>query len=98
MRRAIIVLAALTLSGCLPERAKDMAECQKEASRFYESYRATDPNNPAGRFLIGCMATKGYEYSIVAAACSNDHPFPNQPGCYVSRTWSGWIAEQFGAD
>jgi hypothetical protein len=98
MRRAIILLAALTLSGCLPDRTAAMAECQKEASRFYQTYRATDPDSLGGHFLVGCMATKGYDYSIVATACSNRHPFPNQAGCYVSRTWLGWFAEQLGAD
>ena len=96
MRRAVALLLSLTLAGCLPDRAKDLAECQQEASRFYETYRAVDPDDPSSRYLIGCMAAKGYVFSIAAQDCRSERPFPNQAACYRPDSWLGWIAEQFG--
>ena len=88
----------LVLGGCLPDRAKDMAICKAEASRFYEISRAADPEDPSSRYIIGCMAAKGYDFTISPAACSSDRPLPTQPTCYTSRTWLGWFVDQFRTD
>ncbi len=98
MRRAAVLLMALTLAGCLPDRAKDMAECQKEASRFYQTYHAISPDDPSSRFIIGCMAAKGYNFTIAPAACNNDHPLPNQAACYTPSNWLYWAVDQFRAE
>jgi hypothetical protein len=98
MRRAAVLLAAMTLAGCLPDRATVMAACQKEASRFYETYRAVNPDDPSSRFIIGCMAAKGYDFTIAPAECSSEHPLPPQAACYTRSSWFGWIIDQFRAD
>ena len=98
MRRAAVLLVAMTLAGCLPDRAKDMAACQKEASRFYKTYHAISPDDPSSRFIIGCMAAKGYDFTITSAQCSSDHPLPPQAACYESSSWLFWIVEKFRAD
>jgi hypothetical protein len=82
MRRAAVLLVAMTLAGCLPDRAKDMADCQNEASRFYKTYHAVSPDDPSSRFIIGCMAAKGYDFTITPAQCSSEHPLPPQAACY----------------
>jgi hypothetical protein len=87
MRQIAILFLALTLAGCLPDRAKDLAACQKEADRFYLPYKATDPENPSSRYIIGCMAAKGYEFTIAPSACNSQHPFPTQASCYTPSNW-----------
>lgn len=81
------MLLSLTLAGCLPDRAKDLAACQDEASRFYLSYKATDPEKPSSRYIIGCMSAKGYDFTIAPAACSSAYPFPTQATCYRPSNW-----------
>jgi hypothetical protein len=98
MRRAAVLLVAMTLAGCLPGRAKDMADCQSEASRFYQTYHAVSPDDPSSRFIIGCMAAKGYDFTITPAQCSGERPLPPQAACYESSNWFFWIIEKFRAD
>ena len=95
MQRAAVLLAALTLAGCLPDRTGDMAACKREAARFYANFRAVDPDDPSSRYIIGCMAAKGYNFAVTPADCSSEHPMPTQPACYTSDGWLGWIADQF---
>lgn len=94
MRRAALLLIALSMTGCAPDRSQDIAACEREAARFYAPHRAIDPDDPASRFIIGCMAAKGYEFKITPAACNSDHPLPTQAACYTSNTWLGWLVDQ----
>ena len=94
---AAVLPVALTLAGCLPDRAADMAACQAEAARFYPSFRVVDPDDPGSRFIIGCMATKGYDFSVTLPGCSSAHPLPTQAACYTSGSWVEWMAERLGA-
>ena len=87
MRIIVILLLTVALVGCVPNRAQDLAACQREASRFYMLYRATDPDKPSSRYIIGCMAAKGYEFTIAPSACDNRHPFPTQAACYAPTNW-----------
>ena len=95
MRRAAVLLVVLTLAGCQPDRAKDMAACQSEASRFYKTYHAISPDDPSSRYIIGCMAAKGYDFTISPAACSGKHPLPTQAACYTPSNWLFWIIDRF---
>ncbi len=92
------IVLTLTLAGCLPDRAKDMAACQSEASRFYQTYHAVSLDDPSSRFIIGCMAAKGYDFTITPAQCSSERPLPPQAACYESSSWLFWIIEKFRAD
>ena len=87
MRRAAIVLAALSLSGCLPDQPKDVEACMGEASRFYQLTRAVDANDPPSRYIIECMAAKGYDFTVSPADCDSHHPLATQPACYVPANW-----------
>jgi len=88
-------LVALTLTGCLPDRAKDMAACEREASRFYQTYHAVSPEDPSSRFIIGCMETKGYDFTVAPAECSGERTLLTQAACYAPSSWLGWIIDQF---
>lgn len=82
----------------MPDRAKDMATCQRDASRFYQTYHAISPDDPSSRYLIGCMATKGYDFTISPAACSSAHPLPTQAACYEPSNWVIWLIDRIYAE
>jgi hypothetical protein len=90
--RAVALLAALNLGGCSPSKATDMAACQKEADRFYQGRQEADMDEPRNRYIIECMAAKGYDFDVYPAACTDHHPFPTQPACFVR---SNWLAQMF---
>jgi hypothetical protein len=95
MRREVALLMVITLGGCLPDQAKDVAACQTEANRFYQTYKAVDPDDPSSQYIISCMAAKGYDFSISPADCDSRHPLPTQPACYAANSWLDWIIDQF---
>lgn len=95
MRRAVVLFMVMTLGGCLQDRSKDMANCQTEAERFYQTYRAVNPDDPSSQYIIGCMAAKGYDFTILPADCNSQHPLPTQSACYAPNSWFDWIVEKF---
>jgi len=95
MRRKVFLLGLITLGGCLPDQAKDMAACRTDADRFYQGYRAADVDNPRSQYIIGCMAAKGYDFTIAPADCDSRHPLPTQPACYTPSSWLAWMSNQF---
>ena len=94
MRRECILLLALTVTGCLPDQAKDVAACQIDADRFYQTYRAVDPADPSSQYIIGCMANKGYEFTVSPADCDSRHALTTQAACYIPKNWFAWIIDQ----
>jgi hypothetical protein len=95
MRRKVFLLGVITLGGCLPDQAKDMSACRTDADRFYQGYHAADVDNPRSQYIIGCMAAKGYDFTIASEECDSRHPLPTQPACYTSSSWLAWIIDQF---
>lgn len=94
----MILLSALTLGGCFQNQAKDVAVCQKEADRFYQSNEAFDASGPRSRYIIGCMASKGYHFDITPADCDSRRPLSTQPTCYAPNGWLAWIANKLSAN
>lgn len=95
MRRVAVLLMAIGLGGCVPNQAKDVATCQAEANRFYQTYKAVNPDDPSSQYIIACMAAKGYDFTISPADCDSRHPLPTQPTCYVPNGWLDWIIDRF---
>ena len=91
---AVALLAAITLAGCSPDKATEMAVCQNEADRFFQGRQAADMDDPRSRYIIECMATKGYDFDVYPAACTDRHPFPTQPACFVRSNWLARIFDQ----
>jgi len=89
---AVALLATINLAGCSTNKVTDMAACQNEADRFYQGRQAADMDDPRSRYIIECMATKGYDFDVYPAACNDRHPFPTQPACFVR---SNWLARMF---
>jgi len=85
----------ITLGGCLPDQAKDVAACRTEAERFYHTYEAVDPSNPSSQYIIACMAAKGYNFTISSADCDSVRPLPTQSACYEPNSWLDWGMEKF---
>lgn len=94
MGRAIVLLALLTLGGCLADRDKDLMACRIDANRFFRSYIADDPDNVKSQFIIGCMTAKGYDFTVTPADCDNRYPFPTQATCYVPNNWLDWMVDE----
>jgi hypothetical protein len=95
MRREVVLLMVITLGGCLPDQAKDLATCRKDADRFYQAYNAVDPDDPSSQYIIACMAAKGYHFTVLPEDCDSRYPFPTQPACYAPNSWLDWIIDRF---
>jgi hypothetical protein len=95
MSRGFVLLFAIFLGGCLPDQSKDIASCRTEADRFYQGYRTADVDNPRSQYIIGCMAAKGYDFTIVPEDCDSSRPLPTQATCYIPSSWLAWIGNQF---
>jgi hypothetical protein len=95
MRRQVVLLVAITLAGCVPDKSQDLAACLTEADRFYSRYLAADPAAPAARYIIECMAAKGYDFEVEPAYCNSKYPLPTQSTCYKSKNWLAAIIDQF---
>jgi hypothetical protein len=93
MRRGAALLMLIGLGGCLPDQAKDVTACRTEAERFYHTYEAVEPDDPASQYIIACMAHKGYDFSATSTHCNSRTPLPTQPTCYESNSWLGWIID-----
>jgi hypothetical protein len=91
MRREAILLIAVWLGGCLPDQTKanDLTACRIEADRFYQGYSAADAGNPRSKYIVDCMATKGYDFDVSAADCDSRRALVTQSACYAAQ---GWLA------
>ena len=90
-RGGVILALLLMLDGCVPDQTVSLAACQKEADRFFMGYRNDDPENPRGRYIIECMAAKGYDFTVKPEACDSRYPLTTQATCYSRRGWVNWI-------
>jgi hypothetical protein len=94
MRRCVVLLLVV-LGGCVPDQSKDMAACQTEVKRFYPVYVASNMTDPGVRYIMGCMESKGYDFSIAAADCNSQFPLPTQPACYRPQGTAAAAIDQF---
>jgi len=94
MRRCTLALLALILCGCLPDQDKDIADCEAQAARFFPVTKTLDASAPGSRYIIECMAAKGYEFSVVPADCDGQQPLSTQAACYVPDHWLAGFYER----
>jgi hypothetical protein len=90
-----VVLLSIALGGCMPDQSKDMATCQHEVKRFYAVYSASNMNDPGVRYIMACVESKGYEFSIDASNCSSKYPLATQPACYTPQGSMAAAIDQF---
>jgi len=97
MKPALGLFAAFLLGGCLPDNAKstDVVACRVEADRFYQAYNNVDVNNPRSKYIVACMADKGYKFEVSPANCDSRYPLVTQPTCYASQSWEARIINRF---
>ena len=95
MKRTVALLLVVVLGGCLPDQSEDMTACKAEVMRFYPGYIAANPDDPGTRYIIGCMAAKGYDFEVTPADCSSRDPLATQPACYTPRSWPAWVIDRF---
>ena len=72
-----------------------MAVCQSEVMRFYPTYMASNLDDPGTRYIIGCMAAKGYQFEVAAADCNSRYPLPTQPACYTPQGWLAGLIDRW---
>jgi len=84
-----LLAVALLLGGCTPGKARQVAACELEAMRLYPQQPRGYLGTQDSRFMIVCMAAKGYRITILAAGCDSEQAFGYQPACY---TPTGWLA------
>src|SRR5262245_5399096 len=94
IRYAVLFSLLIILTGCLPDQPRDMAACVSEAERFYHVYTDLDPESPSSRYVISCMAAKGYQFTILASDCDSRHPYPIEATCYEPITWPSWTVDR----
>jgi len=90
MRYAVLFSLLIILTGCLPDQSKDVSACVSEAERFYHVYTDVDPESPSSRYVISCMAAKGYHFTILPSDCDIRRPMPTQATCYEPTSWQPW--------
>jgi len=95
MRRAVFLMMLVGLGSCSSGKAQDVAACQAEADRFYQAYRDDDVANPRGRYMVECMASKGYEFDVSPANCDSRRALLTQQACYVPTSWIGRFIDLF---
>ena len=94
-RRAFVLLVAFALAGCLPDQANDLAAYQTEADQFYQTYQAIDADDPRSRYIIGCMAAKGYDLDVSPVECDGQHRLVTQSACYTPESRIARFIDQF---
>jgi hypothetical protein len=92
-RHAVLLLVAL--GGCVPDQSKDMVACQSEVERFYPAYVASNMDDPGVRYIMACMESKGYAFSVSAADCDSKYPLPVQGACYTPESYVAAALGQF---
>src|SRR5262249_50281827 len=90
--KIISLLVACVVGGCLPNQAKEVATCRREADRFFQGYGSVDVNDPRSQYIVACMAARGYDFDISPADCDSRHALSTQSTCYVPN---GWLASTF---
>src|SRR3974377_903415 len=95
MKREFVLLGSLALAACLPARAKDLRACQTEADQFYQTYQAIDADDPRSRYIIGCMAAKGYDLDVSPVESDGNHRLVTQSACYTPESRIARFIDQF---
>ena len=87
VRGAFLIVCAVNLSSCSQDKTIALAGCQTEADRFYQGYQTDDAANPRSKYIIECMASKGYGFDISSVECDSRRALPTQSTCYASTNW-----------
>src|SRR5215510_14869000 len=96
MRIKLGLLIALFLGGCSDQaKSKDILACQDQADHFYQGYNNADMTSPRSKYIVACMAAKGYRFEVSPADCDSQHALVSQSTCYVSESWIASITARF---
>jgi hypothetical protein len=95
--RVWVILAAMLVTGCQPNRTDTLASCQLDADRFYHMEPAAIVEGPRTRYVVGCMAAHGYKFDFLQTHCESSRPFAMQPACYsaLKLSWFGLIVSNW---
>ena len=82
---APMVVLAVVLTACAPDPSSDLKSCQESADRFFPAFQVANMDSPRSKFIIGCMATKKYDFDFLLAGCDSKLPLASQSNCYSAR-------------
>ena len=94
MNRVWILPVVLFLSGCMEDKARDVAACDVDAMRVYPKQADLGFGDPRTVYINACMASKGYDFTILGKGCRSSQALPIQPDCYTPRGWFGRMLDQ----
>ena len=99
MRLKVRLFVALFLGGCSPDQAKSKAilACRDAADRFYQGLSNADIDSPRSKYIVACMADKGYNFEVWPVDCDSQHALTTQSACYVSQSWMAWIISRMSS-
>jgi len=96
MRIKLGLLIALFLGGCSDQaKSNDILACQNQADRFYQGYNNADMSSPRSKYIVACMAARGYAFEVSPADCDSRHALATQPACYISEGWIASLTSRF---
>jgi len=91
VRRAVIALLALPLTGCFADQKQHTAACEIEALHTYPA----DHYNQIDNYIIKCMAAYGYDKAFFQSKCPNTPMLVREPTCYAPMGRLGRLIYQF---
>lgn len=80
--RIVLVLAMFAPTGCVDNKATDLAECELEVTRALAGQGYT--SSEFSTRVASCMKTKGHELDTKSPDCAG---FGRTPDCYKSIGW-----------
>jgi hypothetical protein len=89
MKRAVLLAAAIAITGCTPDKKADLATCEKETLRFYSDSSGDD-------FTIACMDARGYRFEVEPSDCDGKSRMVRQAACYVPENWFAAFLDGLG--
>ena len=89
MRQNGVMVAAcvltLVVSGCMRDKAGDLAACQVRSIRLYPKEQSYELGSLRRDYITACMSSKGYNFTAGAKECSPLAALAIQPDCYTAR-------------
>jgi hypothetical protein len=83
MRKALLLMPIVLLTGCIDDQKRQTSLCETEASRGDASETAS--------LVIACMDKAGYKWDWKHGVCPVGDNSEANPYCYRPKSWAGRI-------
>ena len=86
MKRAFILLIALSLSGCFADQERLVASCEFDARQTYPQEKLATGAH-IGDYMQTCMKAQGYDWNLTDKRCQVTTTVERNPYCYTPNNW-----------